>query len=211
MEFAQFNFQQSQSTSSPFLYPSIGHCCSLKLEIWIIFERYDSKYQHSNKMIKTHWKEQHTFFEYHSNEIMRAQKRMASFFTEKPKKQVKITTYRIPSATNTTEDEVICLSTPRLSKKWVKRLGGEPGNFIINFVNISILKNVTWPGYQVKQKGDYLCMELENCKSIYKSYGEKLPDSTARNVCKAAPPKKQTKVYLEVSNEVSVFKETTIE
>ena len=54
-------------------------------------------------------------------------------------------------------------------------------------------------------------MELENCKSIYKNYGEKLPDSTARNVCKAAPPKKQTKVYLEVSNEVSVFKETTIE
>lgn len=48
---------------------------------------------------------------------MRAQKRMAGFFTEKLKKQVKITTYRIPSATNTTEDEVICLNTPRLSKK----------------------------------------------------------------------------------------------
>ena len=93
----------------------------------------------------------------------------------------------------------------------MKRLGGEPGNFIMNFVNISILENVTWPGYQVKQKGDYLCMEWKNCKSIYKNYGEKLPDSTARNVSKAAPPKKQTKVYLEVSNEVSVFKETTME
>ena len=46
---------------------------------------------------------------------MSAQKRMTGFVTEKPKKQAKITTYRIPSATNTTEDEVIC--SPRLSKK----------------------------------------------------------------------------------------------
>ena len=72
--------------------------------------------------------------------------------------------------------------------------------FILNFMNVSILRNVTSACYQVKQKGNYLCMELENYKSIYKNYREtpRVFDSqvsTARNVCKAARPKRQTKVY----------------
>ena len=82
--------------------------------------------------------------------------------------------------------------------------------FILNFMNVPILRNVTSACYQVKQKGNYQCIELENYKSIYKNYGEtpRVFDSqvsTARKVCKAARPKGQTKVYSTFIYPLSYF------
>ena len=82
--------------------------------------------------------------------------------------------------------------------------------FCTVFMNVSILRNVTSACYQVKQKGNCLCMELENYKSIYKNYREtpRIFDSqvsTARNVCKAARPKRQTKVYSTLIYPFSYF------